>query len=262
METFINFTYLQKNYFLYRLDARLKFLLFLITGALVFILTTITTLVLLAIFLFIYFIFARISVRYLFRLFLTTIIFLGISYGFYSLTPITNSLYLSTLVALRIYLILFSGLLLMKTVSELELARAITWLLTPLKIIKVPINEIGLMLSLAIRFIPLLLFDIKVLLTALETKNLSYRSGNIFNRFRAFSTIFLPLFIISFQRADDLSKTLYSRGYQINGKRSNYYQKSFSISDYSFFILGVICLMLPLLLMIIYPLFIPLDFGR
>ncbi len=225
-------------------DSRLKFLIFLFLGISVFFLTSITTTLAMFIFVTIGICAAQINLiiywktlKPIFFIFAFTFIF------YYFFGENKNSfyaLYLSTIIAFKIYDILLVGTLLILTTSELELSSTIAWYIYPLRYLKVPVNEISMILTLGLRFIPVILLDLKTILYAQETRGISYREGTFRERISAFGNAFLPLFIVSFRRADDISKAMIARGYMIGEERSNYSKKRIDFFSIVLFFIATI----------------------
>ncbi len=83
-----------------------------------------------------------------------------------------------------------------------------------LKVIKVPVHEIAMMMSIALRFIPILLEETDKIMKAQLARGADLESGNIFKRIKAMVPILVPLFISSFRRANDLASAMEARCYR------------------------------------------------
>ena len=114
----------------------------------------------------------------------------------------------------RFILIIFYSTILTVTTTPLSLADAVEKLLTPLKIIKVPAHEIGLMLSMSLRFVPTLVDDTNRIMNAQRARGVDFGEGNLLKRIRSFIPILIPLFASSFKRADALAIAMEARGYK------------------------------------------------
>lgn len=158
------------------------------------------------------------------------------------------ALFLSLQIMIRVYgLVLFSGVLL-NTTEQREMASAITWLIYPLKYLKVPVNEIGLIITLGLRFIPTLFYETKIVLRAQASRGLSWYSGGFKTKFKAINNMFLPLFVNNFNRADDIANAMAARGYKIGAERTSYFQPKINLSDFIY--VGIMSILLVILLLI------------
>ena len=86
-------------------------------------------------------------------------------------------------------------------------------LLNPLKKIKVPVHELSMMMSIALRFIPTLIEETDKIMSAQKARGADFESGNIFQRAKALVPILVPLFISAFRRADELATAMECRCY-------------------------------------------------
>ena len=113
----------------------------------------------------------------------------------------------------RITLVVLGASVLTLTTSPVELADGIESLLYPLKLIKFPVHEFALIMSIALRFIPTLLDETDRIIKAQKARGADFESGNIFQRARALVPILVPLFISAFRRADELATAMECRCY-------------------------------------------------
>lgn len=128
----------------------------------------------------------------------------------------------AAIIFMRFVLIVFFSTLLTLTTTPLSLADAIESLLSPLKIIKFPVHEIGLMLSLSLRFVPTLMDDTTRIMNAQRARGVDFGEGNIVQKVKSIIPILIPLFASSFKRADALAIAMESRGYQGGDSRTKY----------------------------------------
>ena len=131
----------------------------------------------------------------------------------------------------RFILIIFFSTLLTLTTMPLSLASAVEGLLTPLKKVKVPVHEIGLMLSMSLRFVPTLMDDTTRIMNAQKARGVDFGEGNIVQKVKSMIPILIPLFATSLKRADSLAIAMESRGYQGGKGRSQYRQLKWSLKD-------------------------------
>ncbi|MFC3927977.1 energy-coupling factor transporter transmembrane component T family protein [Streptococcus caprae] len=126
------------------------------------------------------------------------------------------------IVFMRFVLIIFFSTLLTLTTTPLSLSDAVESLLKPLKPLKVPVHEIGLMLSLSLRFVPTLMDDTTRIMNAQKARGVEFDEGGLVQRIKAIVPILIPLFASSFKRADALAIAMEARGYQGGDGRSKY----------------------------------------
>ena len=131
----------------------------------------------------------------------------------------------------RFVLIIFFSTLLTLTTMPLSLATAVESLLSPLKRFKVPVHEIGLMLSMSLRFVPTLMDDTIRIMNAQKARGVDFGEGSIVQKVKAMIPILIPLFATSLKRADSLATAMEARGYQGGVGRSQYRQLSWMRKD-------------------------------
>lgn len=115
--------------------------------------------------------------------------------------------------ATRIFLLIASTSLLTYTTSPVALTDALVSLMRPLAAIGVPVEDIAMMFSIALRFIPTTAEDAERIMVAQSARGARFDTGGPFKRMRAYATILIPLFVSLFRRADDLAVAMESRGY-------------------------------------------------
>ena len=124
----------------------------------------------------------------------------------------------------RFVLIIFMSTILTLTTMPLSLTDAIEYLLRPLNAIKVPVHEIALMLSIALRFVPTLMDETEKIMNAQRARGIDFGEGNIYQQMKAIVPLLIPLFVSSFNRAEELATAMEARGYQGGEGRTKYRQ--------------------------------------
>lgn len=122
----------------------------------------------------------------------------------------------------RFVLIIFMSTLLTLTTPPLELSDAIEYLLRPLKVVRFPVHEISLMLSIALRFVPTLMDETEKIMNAQRARGVDFGEGNLVQKMKAIIPLLIPLFVSSFNRAEDLATAMEARGYRGGEGRSKY----------------------------------------
>ena len=115
---------------------------------------------------------------------------------------------------LRILMLISCTFLLTYTTSPLALTDGLEGLLSPLKKIKVPVHELAMMMSIALRFIPTLIEETDKIMSAQRARGADFDSGNLFQKAKALVPLLVPLFISAFRRADELATAMECRCYQ------------------------------------------------
>ena len=149
--------------------------------------------------------------------------------GFIKIT--TQGIEQAGIIFCRFVLIIFFSTLLTLTTMPLSLAPAVESLLGPLKRFKVPVHEIGLMLSMSLRFVPTLMDDTIRIMNAQKARGVDFGEGNIIQKVKAMIPILIPLFATSLKRADSLATAMEARGYQGGHGRSQYRQLNWMHKD-------------------------------
>ena len=125
-------------------------------------------------------------------------------------------------ISLRLIFIVMIATIMTLSTSTIDLTDAFEKLFVPLKVIKVPVHQLSMMMSIALRFIPTLMDELEKIILAQKSRGSEISSGGLITRIRAFIPIMIPLFISAFQRAEELAIAMEVRGYDINIKRTSY----------------------------------------
>ncbi|MEE1087108.1 MAG: energy-coupling factor transporter transmembrane component T [Schaedlerella sp.] len=130
-----------------------------------------------------------------------------------------------------IYLILGSSLMTFTTTPN-ALTDGIESLLGPLKKIKVPVHEVAMMMSIALRFIPILLEETDKIMKAQTARGADLESGNLIEKVKAMVPILVPLFVSAFRRANDLAMAMEARCYNGGAGRTKMKPLIYQKRDY------------------------------
>lgn len=132
---------------------------------------------------------------------------------------------------MRFVLIIFMSTILTLTTMPLSLTDAIEYLLRPLAAVKVPVHEIALMLSIALRFVPTLMDETEKIMNAQRARGIDFGEGNIYQQMKAIVPLLIPLFVSSFNRAEELATAMEARGYKGGEGRTKYRKLSWESKD-------------------------------
>ena len=114
----------------------------------------------------------------------------------------------------RILMLISGTFLLTYTTSPISLTDGLESLMNPLKQLHVPVHELAMMMSIALRFIPTLIEETDKIMNAQKARGADFENGSIINRAKALVPVLVPLFISAFRRADELATAMECRCYQ------------------------------------------------
>lgn len=133
--------------------------------------------------------------------------------SFWIVTITKEGLRISVFMAIRlIYLIIGSSMMTLTTTPN-QLTDGLESIMGPLKHIKVPVHEIAMMMSIALRFIPILLEETDKIMKAQIARGADFESGNLIKKAKSLVPLLVPLFISAFRRANDLAMAMEARCY-------------------------------------------------
>lgn len=135
-----------------------------------------------------------------------------------------------------VYLIVGSSVMTLTTTPN-DLTDALEKLLGPLKKIKVPVHEISMMMSIALRFIPILLEETDKIMKAQMARGADFESKNLIKKAKSMIPLLVPLFISAFRRADDLAMAMEARCYRGGVGRTKMKPLSYKTNDVAAYLL-------------------------
>lgn len=115
--------------------------------------------------------------------------------------------------AVRLVFLIMGSSIMTLTTTPNHLTDGLEKSLSPLKKVRIPVHEISMMMSIALRFIPILLEETDKIMKAQQARGADFETGNIFRRAKSLIPILIPLFISSFRRASDLAMAMEARCY-------------------------------------------------
>ncbi|MCD7774496.1 MAG: energy-coupling factor transporter transmembrane protein EcfT [Clostridiales bacterium] len=154
----------------------------------------------------------------------------------------TGGVYTAIFMAVRIITLIFISSLLTYTTSPTALTDGIERILSPLKFIKVPVDTLAMMMSIALRFIPTLIDEIDKIMSAQKARGADLETGGIVKRAKALIPIFIPLFVNSFRRAYELAFAMECRCYNGGNHRTRMKQMKLSWRDWVMFVILAVML--------------------
>ena len=219
--------YYDEESVIHRLDPRVKFVATLVYIISIFVVNNIIGYALVALFLGVCVFLSHVPVRYIIKGLKPVMIILLITILFnmlltpgeilwqFSVFKISKEgLKAGATMALRLTLLITGSSLMTLTTTPNNLTDGMERLLKPLSRIKVPVHEIAMMMSIALRFIPILLEETDIIMKAQMARGADFESGNIFKRAKALVPLLVPLFVSAFRRANDLAMAMEARCYR------------------------------------------------
>lgn len=152
-----------------------------------------------------------------------------LQFGFIKITK--EGLNLSIFIAIRLIILTLVTFLLTSTTATVDLATGFKNLISPLRVFRFPVDELSLMISIALQFVPILFEEADRIMKAQMSRGADFESGNVFNRAKSFLPVVLPLIVNAFNRADQLAMAMESRGFVIGMKRTTYRESRFGKNE-------------------------------
>jgi len=150
--------------------------------------------------------------------------------------------------ASRLMMLIVGTFLLTYTTSPIALTDGLEWILNPLKKIRLPIHELAMMMSIALRFIPTLIEETDKIMSAQKARGADFETGGLIKRAKAILPLIIPLFISAFRRADELATAMESRCYHGGEGRTRMKILKAAGRDYLAFLFGAIVMTAVILL--------------
>ena len=133
---------------------------------------------------------------------------------------------------IRILMLVTGTFLLTYTTSPISLTDGLESLMSPLKVLHVPVHELSMMMCIALRFIPTLIEETDKIMAAQKARGADFESGSLMDRVQALVPILVPLFISAFRRADELATAMECRCYQGGDGRTKMKLLRYSANDF------------------------------
>ena len=133
------------------------------------------------------------------------------SWGFLEITD--KSLHECIFNLVRIIMLIVGSSILTYTTSPVSLTDGIEKLFSPLKKLNVPVHELAMMMTIALRFIPLLIDETDKIISAQKSRGATFETGSLKERASAIVPVLIPLFISAFRRSEELALAMECRCY-------------------------------------------------
>ena len=132
----------------------------------------------------------------------------------WKLTITKEGLATAVTMAVRLTMLIIGSSIMTLTTTPNNLTDGLEKGLRPLKLFKIPVHEVAMMMSIALRFIPILLEETDKIMKAQIARGADFESGNLIRRAKALVPLLVPLFISAFRRANDLAMAMEARCYR------------------------------------------------
>ena len=166
----------------------------------------------------------------------------GVLWAWGPLQITTSGLRNAAFMVLRIMLLIMGTFLMTYTTSPISLTDGLERLLNGLKRFRVPVHELTMIMSIALRFIPTLIEETDKIMSAQKARGADFESGNLMEKAKALVPILVPLFISAFRRADELATAMECRCYHGGEGRTKLHILKYERRDYIALTLGVLIL--------------------
>ncbi len=214
------------NTLIHRLDPRTKLVLTIVYIAALFIAKDLISYAVMLVFLVTVILLSRIRLRVMMKGLRPLIIIISITAllnlfytkgealcSFWIFTITREGIRAAVLMVLRITMLVMGTFLLTYTTSPIALTDGLEQFLSPLKKLHVPVHELAMMMSIALRFIPTLIEETDKIMSAQKARGAELDTGSLFKKVRAMVPILVPLFVSAFRRADELAVAMECRCY-------------------------------------------------
>ncbi len=149
----------------------------------------------------------------------------------------TGSLYTTIKVTVRLVYLILGSAVMTYTTMPMSLAAGLEAALGFLKVFKVPVAELAMMLTIALRFIPVFMEELDKIMKAQLSRGADFESGNILKRIKSYTPVFIPLFVSAIRRAADLAEAMDARCFHGGEGRSRMTPLKYEKEDYFAYII-------------------------
>lgn len=238
--------YMPLDSFLHKMDPRAKIMVLVLTMIAIFVPAGAIGYIVIGVFILIALLFSKLEISFALRamkpivwmmVFLAIVNILVIKTG----TPLvqigwfsiySDSLSQTAYIAVRLAYMILLTTILTATTKPLDLTLGIEKLLKPFEKIGLPAHIIAMMISIALRFIPTLIEETQRIMNAQASRGVDFENGTLKEKVLSILSLIVPLFVSSFDRAEQLANAMEARGYDPNKKRTRYKVLKMTNRDY------------------------------
>ena len=153
-----------------------------------------------------------------------------------------EGLNMSLFIFFRLIAIVFIATLLTLSTKPTDLTLGIEFLLRPLKVIKVNSEEIALIITIALRYIPTIMDEAYKIMDAQASRGADFKSGSLVKKVKIIVSLLVPMFVMSFERSDELADAMLSRNFVPGMKKTRYHVLKWRFRDTIAFIFSILLL--------------------
>ena len=226
--------YYPTNSFVHKMDARIKLVLVLLYMVGIFFVVSFVGFAFITVLLMATILLSRVPLKsvlksikgIIFLLFLTALLNVFFNKGdtllwsWWKIEIYQEGLIFAAKMLLRLTYLVIGSSILTLTTTPVDLTHAVESLLKPLRIIKFPVHEFALIMSLTLSFIPSLIEETDRIIRAQKARGADFDTGGLIKRAKAFVPILIPLLVGGFRRAEELANAMNSRCYEGATKRT------------------------------------------
>jgi len=132
----------------------------------------------------------------------------------WKLTVTREGVFQALFMAIRLAMLIIGSSVMTLTTTPNNLTDGMEKGLSPLRKFKIPVHEVAMMMSIALRFIPILMEETDKIMKAQKARGADFESGNLIQKAKSLVPLLVPLFISAFRRANDLAMAMEARGYR------------------------------------------------
>ena len=165
-------------------------------------------------------------------------------WSFWKLQITKEGIGLAAFMGIRLCFLIMGSSVMTLTTTPNNLTDGLEKLLGPLKKLKVPVHEIAMMMSIALRFIPILLEETDKIMKAQIARGADFESGNLIKKVKSLVPLLVPLFISAFRRANDLAMAMEARCYRGGDHRTKMKPLIYQKRDYLAYVIILLYLVL------------------
>ena len=172
---------------------------------------------------------------------------------FWILKITREGLHIALMMGARLILLVLGSSLMTLTTTPNQLTDGLEKGLGVLKKVGVPVHEISMMMSIALRFIPILIEETDKIMKAQQARGADFESGNLLQRAKAMVPLLVPLFISAFRRANDLAMAMEARCYHGGEGRTKMKPLRYTRNDHGAYVIVVAFLVIVIAARIVLP---------
>ena len=162
--------------------------------------------------------------------------------SFWVFTIYPEGVWAAVFMVLRIAMLITCTFLLTYTTSPIQLTDGLERLMNPLKAVRVPVHELSMMMSIALRFIPTLIEETDKIMSAQKARGADFESGSIVQKAKALIPVLVPLFVSAIRRAAELATAMECRCYHGGEGRTKLHVLRYQRRDYAALACGTVIL--------------------